>query len=159
MQNQIIKYELIDALTETQVISKKTIEDSAKELAGREYSAKEKLVIRTQINALESFLKIVKENLPVSAEELKLTGNVLGADIHYRDSVKYDYKNDQNWRSLDDLKKDREAKLKMQYSLYEKHLKDGGSVEDFIGILEPDGSQIPIIKKNATGNIAITLAP
>lgn len=152
----------INAVQKTGDISKETLKESAAIAVADlgELSAKEILTTLTELTALEEYIDNVKKLLKakVTGSDVELTGSVHGAKIVFTAvSTKYDYANDFAWQSFDANKKNREEILKNQLSLYEKHIANGGKLEDFIGIVESSGAQVPIISKSQTNGVKITL--
>ena len=157
-----ITQEHINAIQSTGDISKESLANAAAVAVADlgELSAKEKLTLLTEITAIETYADEIKKLLKkdLKGSDVELTGSVHGAKIVFcATSTKYDYTNDEVWKNMNLSKTARESTLKTQLSLYEKHLAAGNKAVDFIGIVNPDGVQIPLITKEQSNGVKITL--
>ncbi len=154
--NELIKSPVFNELAETQIIKKAEIIANAKSVIPEEMSAKEMLDLVVRITGGELYLKTIKDEVRkrITQDDVKLTGNLLGADITYATTkTDYDYESDIIYNSLKSQLKAREELLKTQRKLYDKHLE----AEDFIGIVDENGEQVPIVNKETTSGVKITL--
>ncbi len=156
--NEIIKSPVFNELAETQIIKKADIIANAKSVIPAEMSAKEMIDLCTRITGGELYLKTIKDEIRkrITEADVKLTGNLLGADINYgATKTDYDYESDITYNSLKSQLKAREELLKNQRKLYDKHIESGAQTE-FTGIVE-DGEQLPVVNKTVTSGVKITL--